>query len=64
MKILKVFGRSRCIWQTALRHLQDFGPEVSPVFLRIVGIVTFAETFRKVPFGLLGNVLVPETADI
>ena len=59
-----VFRRLRCISQTTLRHLQDFFLEVGPEFLRIVGIVRFAETFRKFPFVLLGNALVPEPADI
>ena len=49
----KALGRSRCISQTTLRHLQDFGLQVVPEFLRIVGIVRFAETFRKFPFVLL-----------
>ena len=60
----KTLGRSRCISQTTLRHLQDFGLEVSPEFLRIVGIVRFAEAFRKLPFVQLCNALVPESADI
>ena len=34
-----------------------------PVFLRIGGIVRFAETFRAFPFVHMGNTLVPETAD-
>ena len=57
-------GRSRCIWQTALRYLQDFGLVVSLEFFKIVGIVRFNETFRKYPFVLLGNALVSETANI
>ena len=60
----KVLGRSKCTSQTALRHLQDFGLQVSSEFLRIVGIVRFAANFRKFPSVLLGNSLVPETADI
>ena len=56
----KTLGRSRCISQTTLRHLQDFGLEVSAEFLRIVGIIRFAEPFRKFPFVLLDNALVPE----
>ena len=33
-------------------------------FLRIVGIVSFAETFHKFPLVFMGNALVPEMADI
>ena len=43
----KALGRSRCTSQTAIRHLQDSGLDVSPEFLRMVTIVRFAETFRK-----------------
>ena len=53
-----------CISQRTLRHLQDFGIDVSPEFLSIDGIVRFAETFRKFPFVLMGNALVPEPADM
>ena len=53
-----------CTTQTALRYLEDFGLEFSSEFLRIVGIVRFAETFRKFPFVLLGNAFVTEMADI
>ena len=42
----------------------DFGLEVSPEFSRIVGIVRFAKTFHTFPLVLLGNALVPKTADI
>ena len=42
----------------------DFGLEVSPEFLRIIGIVRFAETFRNFPFVLLGDAVVPESADM
>ena len=42
---------------------QSSQPRV-PEFLRVVGIVRIAETFRKLPFILLGNALVPEAADI
>ena len=59
-KLLDVSGVS----QTALRHLQDFGLEVSPDFLRVDGIVRFAETFRKFSFILLGNAIVAETVDM
>ena len=48
-------GRPRCISQTTLRHLQDFRLEVSPEFLRVVAIVVFAETFRKIPSVLPGQ---------
>ena len=44
--------------------LFDFGLEVILKFLRIVGIVRFAETFHKFPPVLLGNTLVLQTADI
>ena len=57
----KVLGCSRCNFQTARRHLLEF---CLKVFLRIVGIVEVAETFRELPFLLLGNDHVPETADI
>ena len=50
--------------QTALQRFQDFGLEVSAEFLRIVGIIRLAETFRKFPFVLVSNALVPETTDI
>ena len=46
----KTLGRSRCISQTILRHLQDFDLEVGPEFLSIVGFVTFAETFLSTSF--------------
>ena len=60
----KTLARSRFTSQTACRHLQDFNLEVSPEFLRILGIVRFTKTFRKFLFVLLGNAFVPETADI
>ena len=41
-----------------------FGLEVKPEFLRSVGIVTFADTFRKFPFVILNKAHVPGTADI
>ena len=53
-----------CTSQTVLRHLQDLVLEVSPYFLSVIGIVKFAATFRKFPFVLLSNALVPETTDI
>ena len=40
------------------------GLQASPESLRIVGIVRFVEIFRTFPFVILGNALVPETADI
>ena len=54
----KSLGRSRCISQTTVVHLQDFAHEVSPEFLRIVGIVRFAETFHP------GQRSRPKAADI
>ena len=42
----------------------DLGLEVSPDFLRIVGIPRFAEIFRNCQFALLSNTLVPKTAYI
>ena len=40
------------------------GLEVGPEFFKIVGIVRFAETFRKFLFVSLGHALVLEPADI
>ena len=54
----------KCSSQIAVRQFQYFGSEFSRKFFRIVGIVSLAETFCKLPFALLGNPLVPETADI
>ena len=54
----KARGRYRCTLQTALRHLRNFRLEVSPEFLRIFVIVTFAETFRNFLFVHLGVAVV------
>ena len=53
-----------CSSETALRHLQDLGLEVSLQFLKIFKIIRSAETFRKFSFVQLSKALVPETAYI
>ena len=50
----KALGRSMCISQTTLRDLQDFGLEIGPEFLKIVGIVRFAD-FPQVPLRTPGQ---------
>ena len=39
----------------------NMGAEASPEILRVVGVITFAETFRKIPFVLPRNAFVAET---
>ena len=50
--------------QIALRHLEHLRLEAIPDLLGVAGIVEFAEIFRKLPFLLLSNAVVSETADI
>ena len=59
--LLDVPGVSRRQFSDTFRTLVL---QVSPEFLRIVRIVRIAETFHKFPLVLLGNALVPKTADI